>query len=315
MSSTMSTESIIEGFVTWQLTLRNLSESSINRYRAVCTKWSAFLRKRAVPHISRSSARDLQAYIEKRQVEDRVSASTIKHDLSIIKTLEEYMVRFCGGASYPTQHIPPFLSAPAKEKICLSINDVFAMLNTCGISDPVEHRNYIIIALLWSTGLRSGELIALDWKDIDLENATLLVRKGKGRKQRQLFLCDRLLGDLKRYRQSLVTSNTMPLFCQYPAAGRNDAKPIRLSNHTLCTIVRNAARAAGIQEYVTPLTLRHTFATHMYDGGVDINDIKEMMGHSDRCETTVYIHVSINAIKLLLNEQAQKFFTSREARP
>lgn len=313
MNTHSSTESIIEKFVTWQLTLRNLSESSLNRYRAVCTKWSAFLRKREVPHISSSSAHDLQAYIEKRQVEDRVTASTIKHDLSIIKTLEEYMVRFCGGATCPTKHIPPFLSAPAKEKICLSINDVFAMLNSCAVSVPLDHRNYIIIALLWSTGLRSSELIALDWKDIDLENAILLVRKGKGRKQRQLFLCDRLLDDLKRYRQSLVTSSKMPLFCHYTNSKRKDINPLRISNNTLCTIVRDAARAAGIKEHVTPLTLRHTFATHMFDAGVDINDIKEMMGHSDRCETTVYIHVSLDAIKVLLNQQAQKIFTPGKA--
>ena len=314
MNKDMSSQSIIEKFATWHCSICNLSESSVKRYRVVCTKWSEFLRKREVEHISRSSARDLQAYIEKRQHEDRVTTSTIKHDLTIIKTLEEYMVNFCGGATCPTKHIPKCISTPAKEKSCLSIKDVFAMLNTCDTTDPVDHRNYIIIALLWSTGLRSSELIALNWKDIDLKNATLLVRKGKGRKQRQLFLCDRFLDDLSRYRQSLVTSNEMPLFCQYTTSKRKDNNPLRISSNSLCTIVRDAAHSAGIKENVTPLTLRHTFATHMYDAGVDISDIKEMMGHSDRCETTVYIHVSLDAIKLLLNEQAQKIFIPREAR-
>lgn len=314
MNKNMTSQSIIEAFVTWQCSIRNLSESSIKRYRVVCTKWSTFLRKRDVEHISRSSALDLQAYIDKRQHEDRVTTSTIKHDLVIIKSLEKYMVSFCGGATCPTKYIPKFISTPAKEKSSLSVKDVFDMLATCDTTDPIGHRNYVIIALLWSTGLRSSELIALNWKDIDLENATLLVRKGKGRKQRQLFLCDRILDDLNQYRQSLVTSNKMPLFCQHTTSKRKRNNPLRISSCTLCTIVRDAAYSAGIEEKVTPLTLRHTFATHMYEAGVDINDIKEMMGHSDQCETSVYIHISLDTIKSLLNEQAQKVFIHKEAR-
>jgi len=313
MSKKMSSQTIIEKFVTWQCSIRNLSESSVKRYRVVCTKWGAFLKERNVEHISRSSALDLQAYIDKRQHEDHVTNSTVKHDLFIIKSLERYMVNFCGGATCPTRHIPKFMSTPAKEKSSLAVKEVFAMLETCDTTDPTGHRNYIIIALLWSTGLRTSELIALNWKDIDLENSTLLVRKGKGRKQRQLFLCARMLDDLNHYRQSLVTSNRMPLFCRYGTTKRKN-KSVRISSNTLCTIIRDTANSGGIKEKVTPLTLRHTFATHMYEAGVDIMDIKEMMGHSDQCETTVYIHVSLNAIKSLLNEQAQKVFIHKEGR-
>ena len=73
-------------------------------------------------------------------------------------------------------------------------------------------RNYTIIALLWSTGLRSIELCSLDWRDIDLEEATLLVRKGKGNKQRQLFLNDRILEDLRVYHAQFGGNGKAPVF-------------------------------------------------------------------------------------------------------
>ncbi len=122
------------------------------------------------------------------------------------------------------------------------------------------------------------------------------MREGKGGKQRQLFLNDRIMSDLKAYRERLGGSDSEPVFS---STASQESKP--LSSERLVEIARECARDAGITKPVSPLTFRHTFATHMFEAGVEIEDIKELMGHSDATETTVYIHVSLDAAKQILN--------------
>jgi integrase/recombinase XerD len=124
------------------------------------------------------------------------------------------------------------------------------------------------------------------------------VRKGKGRKQRRLFLNDRLREDLRRYRKGILATERHPVFCSAAPSSRPDGA---LNRYELCTIIGMAAARGGIDRKVTPLMLRHTFATHMYEAGVTVRDIQEMMGHSHMTETSVYIHVTVAAAKRLLN--------------
>lgn len=155
----------------------------------------------------------------------------------------------------------------------------------------------MIIALLWSTGLRNRELCTLTWQDIDLDDGALLVRQGKGGKQRQIFLNDRIHADLKAYQKSLGGVDHEPVFCS-----TKPGKKAPLSSSRLVEITRECAQKAGVTKPVNPMTFRHTFATHMFEAGADVEDIKEIMGHSEVTETTVYIHVSLDAAKQILND-------------
>jgi site-specific recombinase XerD len=121
------------------------------------------------------------------------------------------------------------------------------------------------------------------------------------RSQRQLILNDNILKDLKAYRKRVLSGPEHPVFC---SLGVKQKPGTQMSTKELSELCKNTAINAGITSKVTTLTLRHTFATHMYQAGVAVRDIQEMMGHATITETTVYLHVTTEAAKRVLNDHA-----------
>ena len=290
--------SIIDEYIEWLCRIRSLTEMTVAHNRSVCRSWADFLVSRGEVSVRYASIESVLAYVEKRSSIDLVKDVTVSDDLCILRTFYNYLVQF-GGSSNPTGCLPEFVCKNTYESDYLSVPEMFAMLDACDKKKPPGGRDYCVIALLWSTGLRTGELLALQWRDIDLEESTILVRKGKGRKQRRLFLNDRLCEDLRRYRSGILCSEHHPVFCSRAPSIRTDGA---MSRNELSVIIGMAASKAGVDRKVTPLMLRHSFATHMYEAGVSVRDIQEMMGHSSVTETSVYIHVTVNAAKRLLND-------------
>lgn len=164
-------------------------------------------------------------------------------------------------------------------------------------------RNYVLAVLLWSTGLRNSELCNLNWQDLDLEEGSLLVRKGKGGKQRQVYFNERLRKLLVSYKKQMNGIEHEPVFCAFSQNATLKGKHGRLSQSAMGEMIRKNGKKAGLKKQVNPLIFRHCFATHMYEAGVKIADIKEMLGHDDETETTIYVHVSVATVKRFLQEQ------------
>lgn len=293
---------LIDSFVEYLSKIRNFSAVTIATCKVVCRRWSEFLGSHGIDSIKKAESENVLTWIEKRQAVDAVCERTIESELCILRTFHEYLIRFHGPSCNPVGCLPEFICKPNTEQDYVFVEEIFAMLKTFDISNIIDFRNYVIVALLWSTGLRSEELRHLRWNDIDLHEGILLVRKGKGSKQRQLFLNDRVLNDLRTYRKGILAGENTSVFCTYPNSKRSEICEVQLSNQQLLDIIHNAARAAGIMRRTTCQMLRHSFATHMYEAGVPIADIAEMMGHAHRTETTRYIHVSVKAAQLLLNK-------------
>jgi integrase/recombinase XerD len=289
---------LIEEYMVWLCKIRSLTDITVAHMRNVCRSWADFLEQRGETSLRHASIESVLAYIEKRSTIDQVKDVTVSDDLCILRTFYKYLVSF-GGSSDPTGCLPEFVCKKYYESDYLTVEEMFAMLDSCKITKPPGRRDYCIIALLWSTGLRTSEFLALEWRDIDLDEGAVLVRKGKGRKQRRLFLNDRLCDDMRRYRKNVLAGERHPVFCGSKQSSRINGE---MSRSELCAIIRTAAGLAGIERKVTPLMLRHTFATHMYEAGVPVRDIQEMMGHSKTTETSVYIHITVNAAKRLLND-------------
>lgn len=155
-------------------------------------------------------------------------------------------------------------------------------------------RDRAILELLYSTGLRVSELVSLNRSLVDLERKEFTVR-GKGQKPRLVFLTDRCVKYL-RYYLSEREDNWEPFFISY---GRNRedetlglGEKRRLTAYSVQTIVRNAARHAGIAKKVTPHVIRHSFATELLHQGADIRDVQEMLGHSSITTTQIYTHTT-----------------------
>ena len=156
--------------------------------------------------------------------------------------------------------------------------------------DRAGWRNRAIAETLYSSGLRIGELVALDWADLDLEMGMLRVRHGKGNKERIVPIGEPAIKALSGWRR------------QMPADGRGGAiftnlRGGRLTTRSVELIVERLLAWSGIANRITPHGLRHSFATHLLDHGADLRSIQEMLGHASLTTTQRYTHVSVNRLK------------------
>jgi site-specific recombinase XerD len=307
----MIDKALINEFLSYESRIHGLAETTIDNYRHVCRQWAAFAEQRGAMDLKLVGADIFLDWIDFRTskgLRDR----TIEGQISSLRSFYSWVASFHGYIS-PILNLPSYCAAPSPEQNHLSVKEAWAMLKAIDRGDIIGKRNRLIIAILWSTGLRSRELCALRWNDFDLENGILLVRKGKGNRQRQLFLNERLRTMVKKFRHGMLASPYSPVLCSYSCARSRSAPEKRLTLSALIEVVRETAKAARIKRKVTPMTLRHTFATHMYEAGVPLEEIKDMMGHTDKTETGVYIHITLDAIRRVLNKHASYRWLGKRA--
>jgi integrase/recombinase XerD len=157
------------------------------------------------------------------------------------------------------------------------------------IDAAVTPLHRIILMLLYSTGLRRAEATHLKVRDIDSKSMVVHVQGGKGRKDRDVMLSPKLLDELRQYWRGLKHKPRTWLFPGGRAHSRI-AQPI--TEKVVWHACRQAAKRAGLDKHIHPHTLRHSFATHLLEAGVDLRTIQLLMGHSDLKATTVYLHLS-----------------------
>jgi site-specific recombinase XerD len=178
----------------------------------------------------------------------------------------------------------PYPKRPDSLPTVLTQDEVARLINAA--LTPV-HR--IVLMLLYSTGLRRAELTRLQVKDIDSGRMVIHVVGGKGRKDRDVMLSPRMLDELRQYWRTVKHKPRTWLF----PAGRWHGRTERpMSDNVVWHASHEAAKRAGIDKRVHPHTLRHSFATHLLEAGVDLRTIQLLMGHSDLKATTVYLHLS-----------------------
>ncbi|MAL58601.1 MAG: integrase [Flavobacteriaceae bacterium] len=169
---------------------------------------------------------------------------------------------------------------PKKDKklpVVLSIQEV---LNLISSTKNLKHR--VAIAMLYGSGLRIGELINLELSNFDFPRKQLHIKNGKGRKARYTTIAEAIFPLLKNYHQ---TYKPKKYFLENPKGGKYSAESIR-------AFLKRNAQNAGITKVVTPHVLRHSYATHLLEQGIDIRYIQELLGHSRPETTMIYTHVS-----------------------
>lgn len=173
------------------------------------------------------------------------------------------------------------ISRPKKEKVLpkvLSKEEVKALLK----ASEVNEKHYLILMLLYGGGLRVGELIQLRKEDLELDRKLLRIRQGKGKKDRYTLLPLQVLDRLSRY---LSVSGSG----EYVFGGQFGG---RYSSSSIQQFTRKYGREAGIKKRIHPHMLRHSFATHLLEGGTDLRYIQQLLGHNSSKTTEIYTHVS-----------------------
>lgn len=176
----------------------------------------------------------------------------------------------------------------------ISESEMATLLAAVDTDDEVGLRDYALMELMYSTGLRCAEVSALDLQDVDLAEGIVFVRDGKGAKQRLVPIGGSAIDAIRRYllfaRPLLVRSaRVQALF----VIGRCGGKGTRLGDGGIVAVVQRAAQRARIERRVTPHTFRHSFATHLLRAGANLRHVQELLGHSRIDTTECYTHLDV----------------------
>jgi site-specific recombinase XerD len=175
----------------------------------------------------------------------------------------------------------PSIEGSKKLPVVLSPSEIKILLSTPKL---LKHR--LVLGLLYDCGLRCFELRNIELPDLDFDRKMLHIRQGKGRKDRYVPLGNLLIKGLKRYLKSECPQKWL-------FNGNNrKGEPCQLSQHGVYWVVSEARKKSGLQKPITAHTLRHSYATHLLEMGLDIVSLKEVLGHSSIETTMVYLHVS-----------------------
>ena len=214
--------------------------------------------------------------------ERRSSASQARR-LSGVKSLYNYLLISERIQQLPTENIEP----PKTERLLpdvLSVEEVDAMLATFDIRSAKGCRDSAIVEVLYSTGLRVSELVTLRLSDLFFGEGYVRV-VGKGDKQRLVPIGSAARDKIQLYMEERKpkSASEMTLFLN------NRGKP--LTRVMVFNIIRQAAERAGITKNISPHTLRHSYATHLLEGGANLRAIQQMLGHESIATTEIYVHL------------------------
>lgn len=225
---------------------------------------------------------DYVHWIEEQRREGR-SASCLNKYVSHLRGFLDYAWR--SGRS-DRNVLDGFRLHDIKQRVAprvLSLQEARQLVECSPQSTPVERRDRMILLVLYGCGLRTSELCDLNVTDVNRERGELLIRKAKGDVQR--------IVPIPQGVQTALWAYLLDRGGKRGALFRTEHKHRRISASSVCAIVQQAARRAKITWEVTPRTLRHSYATHLMDQGVDLAIISSLMGHRSPAETGVYLHV------------------------
>ena len=215
-----------------------------------------------------------------------LSAATIRRSVSAIRTYYGFLAGEGRVRNDPSDR----LETPRRGRVLpdtLAVAEVESLLAAPGLDDPLAWRDRALLELAYGTGMRVSELCGLGITDLLLTEGLVRVF-GKGSKERLVPLGRNTIGAVSVYLHQL-----RPTLDRGRGAGRVllNARGEPLSRVGAWGIVKRSAERAGIRKRVTPHTLRHSFATHLLEGGADLRAVQEMLGHADLSTTQIYTHV------------------------
>ncbi|CAB4127145.1 XerD Site-specific recombinase XerD [uncultured Caudovirales phage] len=264
-------------------------EKWINRYRTDCAlKYNSEATKDNYTSGVKSFLIKFDKYSEPKEIPTQEikeylltfkTINTRKHNLCAIKSFYQITV----GMPNKIDKIP-YPKSDKKLPIVLSVDEVQSMFKVC---DNLKHK--VILALLYSCGLRVSELINLKWTHIDRSRMIINIIQAKGNKDRQVMLTPELLPLLEKYWHEYKPK-------EYILNGQFPEKQLQYTDRSVGEVVKQIAAKAGINKRVYTHLMRHNCFTHMVENGTDINLIQKLAGHSSVKTTMIYTHISHNHI-------------------
>lgn len=286
----------LDGFKNYLLIDLMSSENTIKSYTFDLQSFITYLsdEKKAITAVSKG---DLQHYLA-HLYDLGFATSTVARHLSAIRTFYAYLIIEGHILASPCELIEnPKL--PQNLPTVLTVGEVTTLMNSLSGGTPHEDRNKAMIELLYASGMRISELLALDVSDLYLDMGFVRCT-GKGNKQRIIpigtLATTALQAYLKKSRQKFLKEEkkTGALFLNRLGT--------RLTRQGFWKLLKAQAQTAGIKKEISPHKLRHSFATHLVENGADLRIVQELLGHADISTTQIYTHISKTHLKKVIEE-------------
>jgi len=289
-------EEVTSSFLNHLQIEKGLAANSIAAYRRDLSKFANFLGTRSLSEVDSNLISDFQSSLR----EAKLSVSSINRVDSTLRSFFKHLQQEYGYAD-PTLEIAPQKSARRLPK-ALTITQIVSMIEVAHREgQPITARDQAMLELLYSSGARVSELIGININDlssIDTSDGkvTTLKLRGKGSKERIVplgsFATRAVENYLVRVRPELASKSskvTSALFL--------NSRGSRISRQSAWQMVLDAAEAAGVSEHVSPHVFRHSYATHLLDGGADIRVVQELLGHASVTTTQIYTLITIDKVR------------------
>ena len=277
---------------------RGLADNTLRSYRRNLRRYVDFLRDHEIADPTTITENDIASFLGSLRTGDdehvALGTASAARTIVAVRGLHRFWLREQIVATDVTAAIKPPRPATRLPK-ALPLSDIEAILEAAGAAGTtLAARDRALLELLYGTGARISETVGLDIDDLDLDESTVLLR-GKGGKQRIVPLGSYAKASLADYltasRPALASATT-----HTPAVFLN-ARGGRLSRQSAWTVLTKAAERAGIATDVSPHTLRHSFATHLLDGGADVRVVQELLGHASVTTTQIYTLVTVEKLR------------------
>jgi integrase/recombinase XerD len=294
----MKWDDSIRGFEDYLRLEKALSQNSINAYINDINKLMDFLKnnfKGVTPQkVKLNHLKSFVEWLNERGVSPRTQARTI----SGIKSFYKYLLIEEKINSDPTS----LLESPKigrKLPDILSLEEIDLLINAIDVEKPEGQRNKAILETLYACGLRVSALVNLKVSNLFFEQGYVKV-EGKSNKERLVPISTRAVVEIKKYtegyRKSLKISSSAQDILFVNRRGQI------LSRVMIFTIIKNLAEKVNLNKKISPHTFRHSFATHLIDGGADLRAVQEMLGHESILTTEIYTHLDREYLKDTINQ-------------
>ena len=268
------------------------SKNTISAYISDLNQYAEFLhRYEHIDEVDQIERENIIKYIDSLKRKN-LSKQSIARKIIAIKDFHKYL-----SEENNIKNPAEMIDAPKTDKalpVVLTVDEVEAMINSIDGDDPISLRNKAMIELLYGCGLRISELLSLKITDIHLKEAYLVII-GKGNKERMVPVGEMAILAVRRYVDKgwldLTPKNGNLLFYNY------QKKP--LSRQSVFKYIKKLAEDNGITKEISPHTLRHSYATHLLEGGTDLRVVQELLGHEDIATTQIYTHIDKSKLKAI----------------
>ena len=277
-------DNLISDFSNFISKERNLSEMTVRNYRNDLIQFNNYLGSNDIK-IQNTSNSEIRIYISN-LIEKNYSRKSIYRKITSIKSFYNYLSRNKLIEKNPTEIIvrpKQNFSLP----IVISPTDITKLLDSPDISKPLEIRNKTIMELIYGSGLRLSEISGLNIEDLDLENKSGIV-KGKGSRYRTIFF-----GEIaQKWLYIYIKDVRIKLNKNYTNALWLNRSGKKLSSRSIQHMIKKYVIKSNLDPSIHTHSLRHSYATHMLDGGADLRYLQELLGHQSPNTTQIYTHIS-----------------------